>query len=205
MTSLLDYENQKVDEWASEVDSTSSSKLDLPLLRRSEETRQLVTNFDPALVRLLREVKYFLLLGLSVPDSALNIFQSSVTFRGWTGNLDLIVNMNNSVLKNMLPVERPLVDPYLTKFDLAVQRGIESLYWRSDGVNDFISESMDQVKIVHDILKTMKDNLSAVQSIVEKWDKQSPLRRMNSSVPSRLSKRVTTRTSRRLGSKSTPY
>ena len=170
-TSLLDFETEKVDQWACEVNSTSSSKLDLPLLRRLEETREIVTNFDPALVRLLREVKYFLLLGLSVPDSALDIFQSADTFRGWTGNLDLIVNMNNSVLRNMLPVESPLVDPYLKKFDLVVQPGIESLNWRSDGVNGFIAESMDQVKIVHDILKTMKDNLAAVQDIVEKWDK----------------------------------
>jgi hypothetical protein len=45
------------------------------------------------------------------------------------------------------------------------------LNWRSDGVNEFIAESMDQVKIMHDILKTMKDNLAAVQDIVKKWDK----------------------------------
>ena len=171
MSSLLDYEAQKVNEWASNVDSTSSSKLELPLLRRSEESRQLLTNFDPALVCLLREVKYFLLLGLSVPDTALAIFQSADAFRGWTGNLDLIVNMNNSVLNNLLPVEKPLVDPYLAKFDLAVQPGIESLNWKSDGVDEFIAESMEQVKIVHDILKTMKDNLAAVQDIVQKWDK----------------------------------
>lgn len=31
-------------------------------------------NFDPLIVRLLREVKYFLLLGLRVPESALEVF-----------------------------------------------------------------------------------------------------------------------------------
>lgn len=31
-------------------------------------------NFDPLIVRLLREVKYFLLLGLKVPESALEVF-----------------------------------------------------------------------------------------------------------------------------------
>ena len=97
MSSLLDFEKQKIKEWGCDVDATSSAKLELPLLRRlDDESRQLMTNFDPALVRLLREVKYFLLLGLSVPDSALKIFQSADTFRAWTGNLDLIVNMNNS-------------------------------------------------------------------------------------------------------------
>lgn len=36
--------------------------------------RMLRVNFDPLIVRLLREVKYFLLLGLKVPDSALEVF-----------------------------------------------------------------------------------------------------------------------------------
>eukprot|EP00804_Cyclotella_cryptica_P025500 CCRYP_012000-RA/>CCRYP_012000-RA protein AED:0.01 eAED:0.01 QI:1390/1/1/1/1/1/4/5322/2834 len=171
MSSLLDFEAQKVSEWANEVDSTSGFKLELPLLRRSEETGHLVTNFDPALVRLLREVKYFLLLGLSVPESALTIFQSADKFRGWTGNLDLIVNMNNSVLNNLLPVEKPLILSYLTKFDLAVKPGVEYLNWKSDGVDKFISDSMEQVKLVHDIMKTMKDNFAAVQDVVKKWDK----------------------------------
>lgn len=39
------------------------------------------------------------------------------TFRRWTGNLDLITNMNNDVLKQLNPVELPLVKPYLEKFD----------------------------------------------------------------------------------------
>ena len=172
MSSLLDFERQKIKEWGCDVDATSSAKLELPLLRRlDDESRQLMTNFDPALVRLLREVKYFLLLGLSVPDSALKIFQSADTFRAWTGNLDLIVNMNNSVLTTVLPVEKPLVDPYLAKFDVAIQPGLESLNWQSDGVTEFIGNSMEQVKVVHDILKTMKDNLSAMQDIANKWDK----------------------------------
>ena len=67
-------------------------------------------------------MKYFLLLGLSVPDTALEIYQQVETFRQWTGNMDLIVNMNNDVLNILLPVERPLVMPYLNKFDLAVEK-----------------------------------------------------------------------------------
>lgn len=171
MLSLLEFEARKIAEWGRDVDATSCAKLELPLMRRSDESRQLTTNFDPALVRLLREVKYFLLLGLSVPDSALKIFQSADAFRAWTGNLDLIVNMNNSVLAHLLPVEKPLVDPYLAKFDLAVKPGLETLNWKSNGVDEFIGDIMVQVKIVHGILKTMKENLSAVQDIVDKWDK----------------------------------
>ena len=147
MSSLLDFERQKVGEWGHDVETMTGAKLELHLLRRME-SRKLVTNFDPALVRLLREVKYFLLLGLSVPDLALKIYQSADTFRARTGNLDLIVNMNNSVLDSLLPVEKPLIDPYLAKFDVAIQPGLETLNWQSDGVTEFIGDSMEQVKVV---------------------------------------------------------
>lgn len=171
ITSLLtDFEAQKIQEWGLEIEATSSAKLDLPLLRRSEDNRRLATNFDPALVRLLREVKYFLILGLEVPESVMKIFSSADAFRSWNGSLDLIVNMNNSVLNNLLPVEKPLVNPYLTKFDAVVQRGLTSLNWSSDGVDEFIKESMEQVKCMHDVLKTMKDNLAQIQDAVKQWD-----------------------------------
>lgn len=173
MSSLLDYEKQKVAEWSRDVDSTSSSSLAMPLLRRTEETRHLVTNFDPALVRLLREVKYFLLLGLAVPESALDIYQSADTFRAWTGNLDLVVGMNNSVLSTVLPVEKPLVDPFLAKFDLAVRPGLDSLSWQSEGVGPFISEALAQVKVVHEILRTMKDNLESIQGTAARWSEKT--------------------------------
>ena len=120
---LAEFETQKVEEWGREVEVSSHAKLKLPLLVRSTETRHITVNFDPALVKLFREVKYFLLLGLSVPNTALDIYQQVEVFRRWTGNLDLIVNMNNDVLRVLLPVERPLVFPYLTKFDNVVEKG----------------------------------------------------------------------------------
>jgi dynein heavy chain len=171
MASLQEYETQKIEEWGRDVEASSDAKLKLPLVQRNPDTRLITTNFDPALVRLLREVKYFLLLGLSVPESALEIYKSVETFRAWTGNLDLIVNMNNNVLNQLLPVEKPLVAPYLTKFDNAVEAGISNLNWRSGGVDEFIEGSMVEVRNVHEVLKTMKDNFSNVENLMSKWDK----------------------------------
>ena len=138
ISSLQEFENQKIEEWARDVEFSSQSKLKLPLLTRNAETGILTVNFDPALVRLLREVKYFLLLGLSVPDSALEIYQQVETFRQWTGNLDMIVYLNNEVLQCLLPVEKPLVLPYLTKFDGVVEKGLSSMNWKSNGITEVI-------------------------------------------------------------------
>jgi dynein heavy chain len=53
-----------------QVASTSDEKLNQPLLQFHEESTPdmplLAVNFDPALVRLLRETRYFLLLHIEV-------------------------------------------------------------------------------------------------------------------------------------------
>ena len=104
MSSLDDYEHQKVEEWGADVERSSQSKLKLPLLTRTKEgdseidAQLLAVNFDPALVRLLREVKYFLLLGLEVPATALEIYKKAETFRRQTGNLDIIVSQHNQMM-----------------------------------------------------------------------------------------------------------
>ena len=176
--SLQEFESQKIEEWGRDVEQSSHSKLKLPLLTRNADTRLLTVNFDPALVRLLREVKYFLLLGLNVPDTALDIYQQVETFRAWTGNLDLIVNMNNDVLNSLLPVERPLAMPYLTKFDSAVEKGLNSsMNWKSNGITEFIADSMEQVKAVSEVVRTMKNNLRGVNEQLMLYNKPLLIRK----------------------------
>lgn len=84
------------------MESSSQAKLKLPLLTRDDATGLLSVNFDPALVRLLREVKYFLLLELDVPESALTIYKRAEMFRQQTGNLDLIVNLYNGMMTDLV-------------------------------------------------------------------------------------------------------
>ena len=91
VASLGEYEHLKIEEWGEEIEQSSQAKLKLPLLRRKDHSQELMVNFDPKLVELLREVKYFLLLGLRI-TSALNIYKKQV-FRRQTGNLELIVNI----------------------------------------------------------------------------------------------------------------
>ena len=55
-------------------------------------------------------------------------YQQVETFRAWTGNVDLIVNMNNEVLNILLSVERPLAMPYLSKFDSVIEKGLDSFH-----------------------------------------------------------------------------
>jgi dynein heavy chain len=146
VASLEDYEHQKIEEWGSDVERSSQAKLKLPLLSYQRDAAHLLTvNFDPALVKLLREVKYFLLLGLEVPSSALEIFQKAETFRRQTGNLDLIVNMYNRMVSEMLPVEAPLMKTHMTKIEATLQSGLKDINWKSTAIESFIADSQVRV------------------------------------------------------------
>ena len=90
---------------SSQVAATSDEKLNLPLLKKLEpqpgasspSVPRLGVNFDPDLVRLLRETKYFLLLKCEVPENALKIFQSSDQFRTQISSIELICSVYNKV------------------------------------------------------------------------------------------------------------
>ena len=41
----------------------------------------------------------------------------------WTGKLDMVVAKHNGSLAKLLPVEKPLMQPYLDKFDEAAEEG----------------------------------------------------------------------------------
>jgi dynein heavy chain len=179
MTSLTEYTTVKIEEWGRDVESSSQAKLKLPLLRRDDETRLLSVNFDKDLDKLLREVKYFLILGLAVPDSALQIYKKFEVFRQQTGNLTLIVNMYNDMITSLLPVEVPLVKVHFDRIDKTVTRGVSQMNWKSHGIDFFITESMACVKVANDILMTLKSNLDEVEEKLKFWAREPLIRRTN--------------------------
>ena len=73
---------------------------------------------------------------------ALNVHKKAEIFRRQTGNLDLIVNMYNHIQTTLLPVERPLVRSHLDRMDKTLKRGLESIRWKSHGVDAFINDCM---------------------------------------------------------------
>jgi dynein axonemal heavy chain len=129
----------------------------------------LKVNFDPALVRLLREVKYFLLLGLEVPSTALDIYEQANTFRTQIGNLQLIVSMYNEMMSTLLPVEQPLVEKDIQGLDTELEKGMEALCWKSESVGGFIHETSKSVTDVYNRVQVMRNNLKKVESLMSKY------------------------------------
>lgn len=181
---MLEYRKRAVDAWCEQVAATSDEKLNLPLLTVAEESsdgvRVLGVNFDPALVRLLRETKYFLLLEVEVPDMARGLFTSADTFRQQISSLDLIASMWNKVQRTILAVEKPLVQQKLDAVEQALNRGLAELNWKSESIDGYIRECMELVKDVDLVLTTIKDNVKATQTILALWEKNLMFERKDS-------------------------
>ena len=144
---LSDYEREQIEAWGAEMEKSSQAKLKNPLLRSENDVEfgypLLYVNFDPLLVRLLREVKYFLLLGFEAPQAALEIYEHAETFRKHMGNLDLVVNVYNWMQAEMLPVERPLLSKQLELLDDVLAQGIAP---HKDLLEDAVTEDTPKKK-----------------------------------------------------------
>jgi dynein heavy chain len=92
-------------------------------LRRTEN-KTLKVNFDPMIVRLLREVKYLLLMDIAIPANALEIYQKVDIYRNQTTKLDIIVDMYNTIVTTLNRVEEPMLREKICKMDDILQPGI---------------------------------------------------------------------------------
>ncbi len=74
-------------------------------------------NFDPILVRLLREVKYLKQLNATVPETAEKMFEKADTYRRQVVSLELIIQNYNKIITCLNDVEEPLVKKRIVKMD----------------------------------------------------------------------------------------
>ena len=191
---LADFEKTKIDGWSASIETSSQVKLKNSILRREKALDSdlclLYVNFDPLIVNLLKESKYFILLGLSIPDRAADIFKQAEVFRRHTGNLELIINMYNDIQTSLLSVERPLVGHQLEKLDRSLSQGFSGdkgsskpLNWKSSGIDAFIAEAMGEVRDVSDVVRTLQENLKQVEQTVEVWKAHPLFERTSKTLP----------------------
>ncbi len=111
----------------------------------------------------------YIFVQLDVPESATSIFSKAETYRQCTGNLDLIVNIYNSILETVIQVERPLIQQKLDNIDKVLTKGIKHLNWKSSAIPDFIQSAMALVKELKFMLTSIKQNVSDTQAILKIW------------------------------------
>lgn len=170
IANIKEYENNLIHQWENTIEDISEEKLKLPLLLWDRESNRIAVNFDPALVRLLREVKYFKLLNLQIPETANTLYSKNEVYRRYTGNLELIMNLYNTIQSGLLDIERPLVQGYLNKMEKILLPGSINMTWKSHGIENYINESMSIVKDCDAIYQTIKNNFNSIRSILDSWN-----------------------------------
>jgi len=168
---LADYETSIFGQWAQTVDGTLSEKLTLPLLTKDEASGEVSVNFDPQLIKLLNEVKYFVIQKKDVPGVAMELYEKAELFRVQTGSLELMRGNYNWMLRSLLEVERPLLQGHMKNIDKLMQRGLTDLKWQSPEVEKsaFVDELSTLVADAHGILTSLKTNMKGVESVLKKW------------------------------------
>lgn len=128
-------------------------------------------NFDPALVRLLREVKYMKQLKLDVIPMAEQMFVKSEVFRRQIVSLDLIVQNYNRIVTCLEPVEQPLVKARILTMDKQIEPGINLHRWKSTEIDAFIAKSKEVVDSLYDIVDKMKKSLDSIDNELKRMRK----------------------------------
>jgi len=82
---LIEFEQAKIAEWIVGVENNTEEQLNKFLLVKEESELAaegfIRVNFDPVLVRLLREVKYLQLLDIEVPERASHLYSKVNVYR----------------------------------------------------------------------------------------------------------------------------
>ena len=179
--SIKEYEDSKILQWEKEADESSKEKLKEFLVKR-DDNDLLRVNFDPALIRLLRETRYFLLLDQSVPQSASDVFSKDEVYRSQICALDMIVYKYNNIKTCLHPVEEPLVINGIKKIDETLKPAIDEFTWKSPNIDKFISGATEIVNSVDTVVQKMKGDVAKIRNILHNFDKPL-LERKNKPMP----------------------
>eukprot|EP00755_Sulcionema_specki_P019722 Sspe_Gene.70182::Locus_41437_Transcript_1_1_Confidence_1.000_Length_4815::g.70182::m.70182/K10408/DNAH; dynein heavy chain, axonemal len=185
-SNLKQFIHQSYEKWAEQVGATSSEKLKLNLLAR-EDGQSVRVNFDPELVKMLREINYLEILNSAeateeqtfvIPPQAMTLYKMRDQFRSQILKLDVIVTTYNNFMANMLDVERPLVTAELQQFEGDLQRGLKRLNWHSPDIDEFIETAISSVSALDHVFKTLKGNVNQIKESLKEYtneDKFLPL------------------------------
>lgn len=163
---LQEYKEMRIKEWFREVEDQTQEKLEMFLLSKNAQDGILNVNFDPQLKKLLREVKYFNYLKENIPEKAEEIYKKDDVFRMHINKLDCIVQMYNTIITTLNPIEEPLVEQRIERINKMLEPGIKEIRWNSLKIGEFIQVTHNLIEETFKVVNKMKEDLEKIQKIL---------------------------------------
>ena len=165
---VREFEAFHFERWKSTIGQVSTAKLNENVINRVG-TDRLKVNFDPELVKLLREVKYLKLLGLRLPELAEDMYNQASSFRSQIENFDVICNRYNKLQEILLSVERPLIQDKLDIVEEALDNGISNKCWKDEDLNSYVSSTFTTVNELCTCIDNVKRIVKEIEAVLEAW------------------------------------
>jgi dynein heavy chain len=189
MNDISAFEETTFNTWTLSIIDDSEANLSKPLLFRLEDQSgkpgPLGVNFDPKVVALLREVKYFenylkriskaaeeegaVITRFQLPQKAENIYKNGETLRAFVDQLNHVTGLYNTIMSTALEVERPLIAHSIEEIDTFVDQALTELNWRSEKVSTYVRDLGQKVTSVSQTLNLVKSNVGKVSELMAQW------------------------------------
>jgi len=185
MNILRSYQTSAHNQWAEQVQQNTTEKLKLNLLRRDDDSsnsrfKKVHVNFDPHLIKTLKEVNYLTILqhygdeGASdhflIPAQANIMHRERDEYRRLVLQLEYIVNTYNQFMEDMIDEERKLLHTELEAFEQHLAKGMRELTWKSENaIKEFIQVSMEGADDINHVITTLKLNVKTMEDVLEEY------------------------------------
>jgi dynein heavy chain len=124
---LDDFIQRQFKEWSYHIENEPTKKLECPLIKRINDGGYLQANFDPSLIKLLQEIKFWERLGFEIPSYASEILTRKVELRTARENVMLIVRDYNRILDKLDNHERILFKERIKQLDKKLAPGLNTI------------------------------------------------------------------------------
>ena len=164
-----DYENSKKQNWDTISKSSSLDKQKDKILVKRGELLQI--NFDPQLLQLLKEIKYFKILNLDIPPEAEAVYAKNTDFQNQIANLENIISQYNSIILSLNDVEKPIVQEKLKKLELSLEPAFTNITWEKSKnvIDEFVTKALNNISEMNVIVDKLKGFVSKIETILKEW------------------------------------
>lgn len=123
----------------------------------ADSNYELVVNFDPNILQIMREAKHLALMGFDIPDIASRTLIYEQRLKMYYEDLTYLLKRYKGCLKKISPVVRSLLKPHLRHLSSTISPALKIMTWMSMNVSAFIEALTKELNSFEDLIDQTND------------------------------------------------